>query len=400
MTIFFTPLSSVIESCPRFRLPSGKVVTATPLGDARNGLRARLDRDSAIEALRDLGLVLLTRETVLEIARVGHWVKPVTLVRTAEDQRLMRTEAYCRKHDAEMMRQLDESKWDRETVCSTFGKWHIQGAAPGANRICGWPQSKGGKLIQEGIADVHIGEKLTDYATLTMGEEPSVSTDDPDLGETKMIITRLLKKGLRGVDVSWLQQRVGAKVDGDFGPITHRAVQTKQTELRLVADGVAGERTVRALGGTWRPTQVVSSSNPRSPSPACIAALRDANIAWPNRNKRSDGIMGDLSHQFLTGPDGKLGTADDIPNNSDHNLGLAVDITHDPENGCDCNMLAQMAIADDRVTYVIWNKRIYNRARASEGWRPYTGKNGHTHHIHISVHAAARSDASPWPWAS
>jgi hypothetical protein len=85
---------------------------------------------------------------------------------------------------------------------------------------------------------------------------------------------------------------------------------------------------------------------------------------------------------------------------SDHNLGNAVDITHDPASGCDGTLIASLAIQDSRVTYVIWNRRIYNRSRAAEGWRAYTGSNPHTHHCHISISTSARNDARAWAWAS
>jgi hypothetical protein len=122
-----------------------------------------------------------------------------------------------------------------------------------------------------------------------------------------------------------------------------------------------------------------------SASAACRQALADATKRWPNRKKASDGIMGDARHQARK---------------SDHNLGNAVDITHDPASGCDGNVIAALAIKDARVTYVIWNKRIYSRARAAEGWRAYTGTNPHTKHCHISIRAGSRADTRPWAWLS
>lgn len=122
-----------------------------------------------------------------------------------------------------------------------------------------------------------------------------------------------------------------------------------------------------------------------SPAAACRKALADATARWPRRNKASDGIMGDARHQQRP---------------SDHNLGNAVDITHDPASGCIGSVIAALAIRDPRVTYVIWNRRIYNRARAAEGWRVYTGDNPHTHHCHISIRATSRGDDRPWAWAT
>lgn len=115
-------------------------------------------------------------------------------------------------------------------------------------------------------------------------------------------------------------------------------------------------------------------------SKACIQALVDANSKWKNRDKKSDGIMGDKSHQ---------------DRKSDHNVGNAVDITHDPQ-GCSGDKISEMAIRDPRVSYVIWNGKIWS---PSKGWTNYKGPNPHTNHVHISVKKDHRDDNSHWPWA-
>ncbi len=120
-----------------------------------------------------------------------------------------------------------------------------------------------------------------------------------------------------------------------------------------------------------------------SAAPACRKALTDATARFPNRNRASDGIMGDAAHQRRR---------------SDHNLGNAFDLTHDPINGVDCNALSRLVISDARVTYVIWNRQIYNRSRADEGWRAYGGANPHTHHMHVSIRAVSRNDLAAWAW--
>lgn len=55
------------------------------------------------------------------------------------------------------------------------------------------------------------------------------------------------------------------------------------------------------------------------------------------------------------------------------------------------------------LKYVIYNRRIWSKARADEGWRPYRGSNPHTGHVHVSVGVGpdGRStgpydDTSPW----
>lgn len=67
--------------------------------------------------------------------------------------------------------------------------------------------------------------------------------------------------------------------------------------------------------------------------------------------------------------------------NSDHYKGLALDaMTSNVTKG---NAIAAWALARSDVTYVIWNRRIYDR-RNGKGWQRYTGSSPHTDHVHIS----------------
>ena len=64
---------------------------------------------------------------------------------------------------------------------------------------------------------------------------------------------RTLRKGNRGDDVKWLQQRLnvygaGLAVDGDFGPVTEAAVREYQLRHGLAVDGIVGPVTRKALG--------------------------------------------------------------------------------------------------------------------------------------------------------
>lgn len=123
-----------------------------------------------------------------------------------------------------------------------------------------------------------------------------------------------------------------------------------------------------------------------TPAPACKAALAEATRLWPKRNKASDGIMGDAAHHAR---------------NSDHNLGNAWDLTHDPANGCDAHAEAEKLKAksprDPRIKYIISNRRIWNPS-ISHAWRPYGGSNPHTKHIHVSIHGntTTRNNTRPW----
>lgn len=57
-----------------------------------------------------------------------------------------------------------------------------------------------------------------------------------------------VKKGSKGPDVVYLQQKLGISADGDFGPKTHAAVVAFQTSKGLVADGIVGPKTWGAIG--------------------------------------------------------------------------------------------------------------------------------------------------------
>lgn len=115
-------------------------------------------------------------------------------------------------------------------------------------------------------------------------------------------------------------------------------------------------------------------------SPAAIAVLRQATALWPKRKKASDGLLPSLAH-IHQNP------------NSDHNSGLAADLTHDPKGGVDCKDLFVRLRDDKRVDYLIFNSRIWS---ARNGERDYTGKNRHEKHIHISIKADCAKDTSPW----
>jgi peptidoglycan hydrolase-like protein with peptidoglycan-binding domain len=58
----------------------------------------------------------------------------------------------------------------------------------------------------------------------------------------------LLKKGSKGSNVKILQEFLKITTDGDFGPGTEKAVKTWQTNNGLLADGIVGPKTWKAMG--------------------------------------------------------------------------------------------------------------------------------------------------------
>lgn len=108
---------------------------------------------------------------------------------------------------------------------------------------------------------------------------------------------------------------------------------------------------------------------------------------------------------------GFIGDAEHASRESDHNPWIddpassvnvvsAGDVYHQPAKGMDAGKLAEALkqAKDPRVKYVIWNRRIWSLARNGEGWRPYTGKDPHTGHVHISVSSTKSLYDNTRPW--
>lgn len=113
--------------------------------------------------------------------------------------------------------------------------------------------------------------------------------------------------------------------------------------------------------------------------------LSQVNALAPRRRKDSDGTIGDPSHQGRE--------SDHNPWVKDGSMGVvtAMDITHDPDHGCDGNAIVASILQsrDRRVKYVIFNRQMW-RSYDKTGlpaWTAaaYTGPNAHAHHVHISV---------------
>lgn len=125
-----------------------------------------------------------------------------------------------------------------------------------------------------------------------------------------------------------------------------------------------------------------------------LLKLRDQiNAAYPNRSKSSDGTIGDEGHSSRV--------SDHNPN--EQGVVCAMDITNDPAHGLSSEELAQALVRskDRRIKYIISNRKICSglgQGQPTWQWRPYSGKNPHDHHCHISVRSPASfyDDASDW----
>ncbi|HEY6018650.1 MAG TPA: peptidoglycan-binding domain-containing protein [Candidatus Paceibacterota bacterium] len=116
-----------------------------------------------------------------------------------------------------------------------------------------------------------------------------------------------------------------------------------------------------------------------------LSRLRaEINVRWPNRDKSSDGWIGDAAHQSRT---------------SDHNpdsrgIVHAIDVDKD---GIDANFLVSQCIKHPTCKYVIWNRTIWERAYNFSP-RAYTGTDPHTGHVHVSGLSGSESENNTQPW--
>lgn len=120
-------------------------------------------------------------------------------------------------------------------------------------------------------------------------------------------------------------------------------------------------------------------------APSLVRARTTIDARWPNRDRTSDGWIGDAAHQARQ---------------SDHNpngRGIvdAIDVDRD---GIHVPTLIAAFIVHPATNYVIHNRRIYDRANR---FRPaaYTGDNPHTGHVHESIRQAVSAENDPTPWS-
>jgi len=122
-----------------------------------------------------------------------------------------------------------------------------------------------------------------------------------------------------------------------------------------------------------------------------LARLRnEINQKWPNRDKRTDGWIGDTSH---------AGTGTPESGGSDHNPNRrgVVDAYDIDVDGISCPAVVAKAIAHPATNYVIWSRKIWSRSQRFAP-RTYTGSNPHTDHIHVSILQTVAAETSTKPW--
>ena len=126
-------------------------------------------------------------------------------------------------------------------------------------------------------------------------------------------------------------------------------------------------------------------------APALKAMEAEADRIAPNRNRASDGSIGDSAH---------------AARKSDHNPSggyvRALDLTHSPERGWDTHARARQVAQnvkngiEKRVKYIISLGEIFSKKNGVWAWRKYTGPNRHDHHAHYSLADGHENDTSAW----
>jgi hypothetical protein len=111
-----------------------------------------------------------------------------------------------------------------------------------------------------------------------------------------------------------------------------------------------------------------------------------------DRDRRSDGWVGDLRHQSRPSdhnPDAKTGVV------------RAIDVDRDVVKGGKPDLMPDIAnqirlcakAGDKRISYIIFEGRIAS-SRMGWRWRKYKGSNPHNAHCHISFTKAGDTDGS------
>lgn len=138
----------------------------------------------------------------------------------------------------------------------------------------------------------------------------------------------------------------------------------------------------------------------------CLGQLRtELNRIAPNRDKSSDGTIGDTAHQGRVSDHnddevGRVPVKDADSKHEVHALDLDTDLR---EPGLTMEMVVDHIVdrcrrgLETRLRYIIYRRRIWE---SDDDWaeRPYYGDNAHMEHAHFSASYDTRKEASTVSW--
>ena len=127
-------------------------------------------------------------------------------------------------------------------------------------------------------------------------------------------------------------------------------------------------------------------------SKAAIQLREQIDDSFPDRDRTSDGWLGDTRHAHRV---------------SDHNPDVdgwvrAIDVDRDLFKGSKPDIMGDLADqfrtackskSEKRISYIIFDGRIAS-PKLNWRWRTYTGANKHNHHCHISFAKEADNDGA------
>lgn len=130
-----------------------------------------------------------------------------------------------------------------------------------------------------------------------------------------------------------------------------------------------------------------------TPAHALVVLRNEVDKEHPDRDKRSDGWLGDTRHQNSGRPEN--GGSKHNPNRRN-----VVDARDFDSTNLDVARLVACAIRHPSTRNVIYNRRIRSRAYAGglKVAHTYRGPNPHTQHVHIDIEMNVRSENDGRAW--
>ncbi|HEX8612113.1 MAG TPA: hypothetical protein VF800_12570 [Telluria sp.] len=119
-------------------------------------------------------------------------------------------------------------------------------------------------------------------------------------------------------------------------------------------------------------------------APCLRRLMAEINRRWPNRDRTSDGTIGDRRHRKY-------------PSDHNPNRRRSVNACDIDKDGIRTLLVIRAAIRHPSTNYVIYKRIIWARAYGFRA-RRYTGKNPHITHIHISIMQTRAAEQNRRRW--